>query len=285
MDLLVLFALVGFALALFLIVAAYSIVIIKEYERALKFKFGEFIEVLEPGLHVIIPYVHKVEKVDYRTRSFDVSPQKVLTKDNVSTSVNAIVFLRVRRGKEQIKQSVLEVDNYERVTVDYARTMLRDMISSRNLDTILQEREEMAKVMKERLDTKTDEYGVEIMDVEIKDVSIPDEMERAMAASAEAERDRKARIIDANGELQAAVRTRIASELLGTKGYRLRTLQTLDSVAVENATIVTIPTSLISEDMMASDEEEGLSKDLVNEIDLKSLLKTVNVEDLAKDIQ
>lgn len=260
-----------------LLLVALSIVINQEYERAVVFRLGSYHRVLGPGLQFKIPFLEWVTKVDYRVESVNVKPQKVMTKDNVTASVDALVFYRVYKNKNDLKKAILEVDDYEDVTVDYGQSMLRAIIGQKELDDILQNREEIADQLKEQLDQKTNQFGIKVDDVEIKDVSIPENMERAMAAEAEAERERRARITNAQGELQAAVRTRIASDMLGEKGYQLRTLQTVDSVGQENNTIVLAPAQLMGASGAA--EEQPMFQGMVDK-----LRDTTNLDELVEDL-
>lgn len=266
-----------------------SIVINQEYERAVVFRLGGFNRVLGPGLQFKIPFLEWTQKVDYRQRSINVRPQKVMTKDNVTTQVDALIFYSVKRDKEELKKAILEVDDFEQVTVDYGQSMLRAIIGKKELDEILQNREDIADELKTQLDAKTDEFGIEVDDVEIKDVSIPDNMERAMAAEAEAERERRARITNAQGEVQAAVRTRIASDMLGEKGYQLRTLQTVDSVGQESNTIVLAPANLMGGGNADGEEAMfgGMVDQLKDNVDIDSIVDNLNLEgeDLGKIAQ
>ncbi len=252
----------------------FSIVINQEYERALVFRLGSYSRVLGPGFNIIIPFLEWTKKVDYRVKTVNVNPQKVLTKDNVTVTVDAIVFYKVRRDPEEIKKAILEVEDFNQVTVNYGQTMLRAIIGRKELDDILQNRDEIAEELRQDLDKATNDFGIHIRDVEIQDVSIPDSMERAMAAEAEAERSRRAKLKEAEGELQAAVEMRAASDILGKGGYQLRTLETLDRVAQENSTILTIPAELMPEQ---SDVDEGPSpvQNIVDEV-----LENVNLEEL-----
>lgn len=256
----------------------FSIIINQEYERAVVFRLGSFSRVLGPGFNVVVPFLEWTQKVDYRIKAVNVNPQKVLTKDNVTVTVDAIVFYKVKRDSEEIKKAVLEVEDYNDVTVSYGQTMLRAIIGRKELDEILQNREEIADELRDDLDKTTNDFGIHIRDVEIQDVSIPDSMERAMAAEAEAERNRRAKLKEAEGELQAAVEMRAASDILGSGGYRLRTLETLDNVAQENSTIVTIPAELMpgQEDI---GEGESPVQDLVNNV-----VENVDIGDLKKGL-
>lgn len=257
----------------------FAIVINQEYERAVVFRLGSFDRVLGPGFNVVIPFLEWTQKVDYRVKAVNVNPQKVLTKDNVTVTVDAIVFYKVKRDSEEIKNAVLEVEDYNNITISYGQTMLRAIIGRKELDDILQHRDEIADELRDDLDRTTNDFGIHIRDVEIQDVSIPDSMERAMAAEAEAERNRRAKLKEAEGELQAAVEMRAASDILGSGGYRLRTLETLDNVATENSTIVTIPAELMPE-KTGEDGAESPVQDLVDRV-----LKDVDVESLMRGME
>lgn len=261
----------------------FSIVINQEYERAVVFRLGSFDRVLGPGFNVVIPFLEWPRKIDYRIKAVNVNPQKVLTKDNVTVTVDAIVFYKVKRDAEEIKKAVLEVEDYNDVTISYGQTMLRAIIGRKELDDILQHRDKIAEELRQDLDQATNDFGIHIRDVEIQDVSIPDSMERAMAAEAEAERSRRAKIKEAEGELQAAVEMRAASDILGSGGYRLRTLETLDRVAQENSTILTIPAELLPGQTEKSAEGESPVQSLVDNvlenIDIKELTGGLDGED------
>lgn len=252
----------------------FAIVINQEYERAVVFRLGSFDRVLGPGFNMKIPFLEWTQKIDYRVKTVNVHPQKVLTKDNVTTEVDAIVFYKVRKDRESIKNAILEVENFDQVTISYGKSMLRAEIGKVMLDELLQERDKIAQILQEDLDKATNEFGVEIRDVEIRDVSIPDTMERAMAAEAEAERSRRAKIKEAQGELQAAVEMRAASDILGQGGYQLRMLETVDRVATENATIVTIPAELLPHHV-DDDESDSPVQNVVNNV-----LENIDMEDI-----
>jgi regulator of protease activity HflC (stomatin/prohibitin superfamily) len=254
-------AVAGAAAALIL---SFGLVINQEYERALVFRLGSFSRVLGPGLKLVIPFLEWVTKIDYRVRSQNVTPQKVLTRDNVTVTVDAIVYYKVKKEHSELAKAILEVKDYNEVTIRYAQTKLRDLVGSKELDEILQRREEVARQLEESLDLATEDFGIKIIDVELQDVSISEEMERAIAAQAEAERNRRAKIKEAKGELQAAVEMRAAADILGKRGYQLRTLETLDKIAQENATIVAVPAELMPGS--TAEREESPVGDLVRRI-------------------
>ena len=202
--------------------------------------------------------------------SVDVMKQEAITKDNVPVEVDGVVFFEVKDTIDDVKDSIVNVGDYKRQTLNYATSRLRDQVGKKELDDLLQKRDEIGDEIKEKLDDKTDSFGVNVLDVEIQNINLPEKMERAMAAQAEAERDRRARRTNAQGELEAAVKLRQASDIIGDQGYRMRTLQTLDSVAAENSTIVTFPTELV-----------GGMKQNEDEKDLKEILKDISNVDLS----
>lgn len=264
---------VGVAGGVMSVLFYFSIVINQEYERAVVFRLGSYDRVMDAGFNLKIPFLEWISKVDYRVKSTNVTPQKVLTADNVTVKVDAIVYYRVRRDDDSISNSVLEVEDYDQVTVRYAQTKLRDLVGSMDLDEILQQREEVAENLEETLDKSTNDFGVKIRDVELQDVSIPESMERAMAAQAEAERERRAKITSARGELQASARIRAAADVLGDGGYKLRTLETVDNVAKENSTIVTIPAEMMpgGRDENGESPVQGLVDKVTENVDLSDL--------------
>ncbi len=256
----------------------FGIVINQEYERAVVFRLGSYDRVLGPGFNMKIPFLEWVETVDYRVKTVNVQPQKVLTKDNVTVTVDAIIFYKVRKETDDIKKSVLEVEDFNKVTVSYGQTMLRAIIGRKSLDDILQNRDEIADELRADLDRATNDFGVHIRDVEIQDVSIPDSMERAMAAEAEAERSRRAKLREAEGELQAAVEMRAASDILGNGGYQLRVLETMDRIAQDNSTIIPIPT-----DMMPGYEEGERTDDSPVKNIVEQVLDNVDMDEIISD--
>ena len=239
-----------------------------EWERSIVLRFGSYTRSRKSGIHFKIPFIEKPVTVPVYEESVDVMKQEAITKDNVPVEVDGVVFFEVKDTTEDVKDAIVNVGEYRSQTLNYATSILRDQVGKRELDELLQKRDEIGDHIKEKLDDKTDSFGVRVLDVEIQNINLPEKMERAMAAQAEAERDRRARRTNAQGELEAAVKLRQASEIIGDKGYRMRTLQTLDSVAAENSTIVTFPTELIGG--MSSEDENTLQQvlDDVSDIDL-----------------
>lgn len=237
-----------------------------EWERSIVLRFGSYTRNAGSGIHFKVPFAENPITVPVYEDSVDVNKQEAITKDNVPVEVDGVVFFEIKDTEEDVKDSVVNVGSYSRQTLNYATSILRDQVGKQELDFLLQKRDELGDRIKEKLDDKTDSFGVNVLDVEIQNINLPEKMERAMAAEAEAERNRRARRTNAEGELEAAVKLRQASEIIGDKGYRMRTLQTLDSVAQENSTIVTIPTELFGG--MGAKDEKSLKNVLENITDL-----------------
>jgi regulator of protease activity HflC (stomatin/prohibitin superfamily) len=242
-----------------------------EWERSIILRFGSYQRSRKSGLHFKIPFIEKPVTVPVYEDSVDVMKQEAITRDNVPVEVDGVVFFEIKDTKGDVKDSIVNVGDYRRQTLNYATSILRDLVGKKELDDLLQRRDEIGDQIKKQLDDKTDSFGVRVLDVEIQNINLPEKMERAMAAQAEAERDRRARRTNAQGELEAAVKLRQASEIIGDKGYRMRTLQTLDSVAAENSTIVTFPTELIG-GMNSGENEQGLQQvlDRISDLDLSN---------------
>jgi regulator of protease activity HflC (stomatin/prohibitin superfamily) len=211
-----------------------AIKIVREYERVVVFRLGRLQGAKGPGLFFIIPIVDQVVKVDLRTVTFDVPPQEVITRDNVTVNVNAIVFFRVVSPEAAITQ----VEDYLQATSQIAQTTLRSVLGQVELDELLAEREKLNKQLQMIIDEQTDPWGIKVKAVEIKDVRIPQEMQRAIARQAEAERERRSKVINAEGELQAAAKLREAAEILtqNPASLQLRYLQTLIDISSERNT-------------------------------------------------
>jgi len=216
-----------------------SVRVVKEYERGVIFRLGRLVGAKGPGLFFIIPIVDSMVKVDLRTAVFDVPPQEVITKDNVTTKVNAVVYYRV----VDPEKAVTEVENYSYATAQIALTTIRSVIGQAELDELLSEREKLNQRLQSIIDEATDPWGIKVSAVEIKDVMLPEGMQRAMAAQAEAERERRRRIIAAEGEFQAAKRIAEAAEVLAKQkgGLFIRMLQTITEATEEKASTVIIP--------------------------------------------
>lgn len=224
---------------------AAAIRILNEYERGVIFRLGRVLDVKGPGLIILIPVVDRMVKVDMRTITMDVPPQDVITRDNVSIKVNAVVYFRVMDANS----AVIEVENYLYATSQLAQTTLRSVCGQFELDEILSEREKINLTLQEILDRSTDPWGIKVTLVEVKHIDLPEEMKRAIAKQAEAERERRAKVINAEGEFQAAQKLIEAAALMETQpmSLQLRYLQTLHAVAAENnsTTLFPIPIDLI----------------------------------------
>lgn len=222
-----------------LVVLASAIKVVKEYERGVIFRLGRLVGARGPGLFFIIPIFETMVKIDLRVLVFDVTPQEVITRDNVTTRVNAVVYYRVLDPEK----AVTEVERYEYATAQIALTTIRGVIGQAELDELLSERDKINKRLQVIIDEATDPWGIKVSAVEIKDVELPKEMQRAMAAQAEAERDKRARIITADGEFQAAKKIAEAANVLQKEkgGMFIRTLQTIKEATEEKATTVVIP--------------------------------------------
>ncbi len=223
-----------------------TIKIINEYERGVVFRLGRVQRARGPGVNFLIPVIDKMRKVDMRTITMDVPPQDVITRDNVSVKVNAVVYFRVL----DVNRAIIEVENYLYATSQLAQTTLRSVCGEAHLDDLLVKREDINLRLQEILDTSTDPWGIKVSMVEIKHIDLPPEMQRAMAKQAEAERERRAKIIAAEGEFQASEKLSEAAKVLGREpqAIQLRYLQTLREIATENSstTIFPIPIDFLS---------------------------------------
>jgi regulator of protease activity HflC (stomatin/prohibitin superfamily) len=235
----------GIIIFFIVMVLASAIRVLREYERAVVFRLGRYAGLRGPGLFLLVPVVDRMVKVSLRTVVMDVPPQDVITRDNVSVKVNAVVYFRVFTADK----AILEVENFLFATSQLAQTTLRSIVGGAELDELLAEREKINRALQEIIDRQTDPWGIKVISVEVKDVDLPNEMKRAMARQAEAERERRAKVINAEGEFQAAQRPADASNIIGDHpmAMQLRFLQTLREVAAENnsTTIFPVPIDLI----------------------------------------
>ncbi|MBI2676131.1 MAG: slipin family protein [Candidatus Aenigmarchaeota archaeon] len=224
------------ALVIILIILASSMKIIREYERVVVFRLGRLLGAKGPGLFFIIPFVDKVLKVDLRTSVIDVTKQTVVTADNVTVDVDAVVYYRVG---DPIK-SIVQVEDYRTASTLLAQTTLRDVLGQVDLDKLLAKREELSKKIQGILDEATDPWGIKVSAVTLKDVVLPDNMQRAMAKQAEAERERRGRVIIAAGEFEASKKMSQAASLYAKNpaALKLREFQTLAEIAREKNVIV-----------------------------------------------
>lgn len=216
-----------------------AIKVLREYERGVVFRLGRLVGDRGPGLILLIPGIERMIKVSLRTIAMDVPPQDVITKDNVSVKVNAVVYFRVIDASN----AIVEVEDYLYATSQLAQTTLRSILGQFELDELLSEREKINAKLQVILDKHTDPWGIKVSLVEVKHIDLPEEMKRAIARQAEAERERRAKIIHAEGEAQAAEKLLSAAEILGKEptSIQLRFLQTLVEVAAENNSTLVFP--------------------------------------------
>jgi regulator of protease activity HflC (stomatin/prohibitin superfamily) len=216
-----------------------AIRILREYERGVIFRLGRIINAKGPGLIILIPVIDKMVKVSLRLVVMDVPPQDVITRDNVSVKVNAVVYFRVM---DPIK-AIVQVENFLFATSQLAQTSLRSVCGQAELDELLSQRDQINARLQEYLDEHTDPWGIKVSNVEIKHIDLPTDMQRAMARQAEAERERRAKVINAEGEFQAAARLADAAGIIGDHpvALQLRFLQTLREVAAENNSTTLFP--------------------------------------------
>jgi len=226
-----------FLIVIVIIILLSAIRVVTEYERGVIFRLGRLVGAKGPGLFFLIPIVDRMVKVSLRTMNFDVQPQEVITKDNVPVKANAVVYFRVIDPTK----AVVEVEDYRFATLQIAQTTLRAVVGEAELDELLSEREKINERLQTIIDEQTDPWGIKVSTVEMKEIEIPDSMKRAMARQAEVERERRAKIISAEGEYQAAERLAQAAQIIGKypQAIQLRYLQTLSEIATEqNSTIV-----------------------------------------------
>jgi regulator of protease activity HflC (stomatin/prohibitin superfamily) len=220
--------------------------VLREYERGVIFRLGRLVGSKGPGLIILIPLIDRMVKISLRIVAMDVPPQDVITKDNVSIKVNAVVYFRVLDPAK----SVVEVEDFLYATSQFAQTTLRSILGQSELDELLSEREKINREIQVILDKHTDPWGIKVSNVEVKHIDLPQEMQRAMAKQAEAERERRSKVINAEGEFQAAQKLQEAAKILAVypSALQLRYLQTLTEIASENnsTTIFPIPIDLFT---------------------------------------
>ncbi|MFO7798547.1 slipin family protein [Rhodohalobacter sp.] len=216
--------------------------IMREYERGVVFRLGKFQATKGPGLIVLIPFIDKIERVDLRVLTINVDKQEVITKDNVTVNVDAITFFRV----VDAERAVIQVERYIAATSMIAQTTLRSVLGQFELDELLAERDKINKQIQEIIDKQTDPWGIKVVSVEVRDVILPETMKRAMARQAESERDRRAKIINAQGEFEAAAKLVEAGEMIEKTptALQLRYLQTMVELSDENSTFTFLPLPL-----------------------------------------
>jgi len=240
-----------------LIIVTAAIKIVQQYELGVIFRLGRLVGTRKPGLRLIIPFIDMMRKIDTRVITIDVPSQEVLTRDNVTARVNAVVFLRVMDPEK----AVIEVFDFRLATYQMSQTTLRSVLGQHELDELLTQRDKLNQTLRQIIDDATDPWGVKVSSVEIKDVELPDTMKRSMAAQAEAERERRAKIIHAEGELQASEKLAEAGRIIGAEPatLQLRYLQTLTEIATEktNTLVFPLPLDLLKAFMPKDNKTEG----------------------------
>ncbi len=224
-----------------LILLSMVVKITREYERVVIFRLGRFAGIRGPGLFLMIPFIEKMVKLDLRIVTLDVPAQEVITKDNIPITVDAVLYFKVANPEK----ATIEVENYMMATSQNSQTSLRGVVGSSSLDELLTEREKINEKLHEIIDRATDPWGIKVTAVEIKHVEIPENMQRAIAKQAEAERMRRAKVILAEGEYQASQKLKEAGEVLGADPITLRYLETLSEAAKEPNTTILFPVEML----------------------------------------
>ena len=233
-----------FIILIIILVFFVRFTVVNQYERGVVLRIGKYQKTFDPGIHFIIPIIQKIIKVDVRTSMCDIKPQEVITKDNITVTVDAVVYMRVLNPQK----AVLEIADYRTATSNFAAAALRDVTGNFELDELLEKREEIANQLKTIVDDQTDKWGIDIESVRLQNIELPSDMKRAMAKQAEAERERRAAIITAEGEKSAAKAITEAAMMLGRVpgGMNIRTLQTLEKISADPSqkTVIVLPTDL-----------------------------------------
>ena len=234
-----------FIVFLIIVILVNAIRVVREYERLVVFRLGRLVGERGPGLVLLWPLIDRAVKVGLRTVTMDVPPQDIITRDNVTVKVNAVIYFKVISAQE----AIVEVENFLYATSQIAQTTLRSILGQAELDELLSEREKLNQALQQVIDRQTEPWGVKVSTVEVKNVDLPQEMQRAIARQAEAERERRAKVINAEGEYQAAARLTEAAAVIGREpvAIQLRYLQTLAEIATENnsTTIFPVPVDFL----------------------------------------
>lgn len=234
-----------YIIVLVLFILIISLRQVNQYERGLKFTMGRYTGILEPGWRIIIPIFQSYRKVDMRVKAVDVPDQKVITRDNISVNVNAVIYYKVSSAEK----AILEVEDFMYAISQYAQTTMRNIVGETVLDDLLSNRESIANRIREVVDKETDAWGLKVSNVELKDVSLPPEMERTIAKQAEAERERRAVIISSEGEVSAAANVAKAAQILTASpgALHLRTLQSINDISSDqsNTVVFAVPLEIL----------------------------------------
>ena len=238
---------------------------VDEYQRGVLFQFGKFKKVLEPGWNLVLPIIQSFRKVDIRTRVTDVPEQDAITKDNVSVRINAVIYYKIFDAAK----AIIAVENYHYAVSQLAQTTMRNAVGSVSLDELLSERDKISSEICKIIDAATDPWGIKVENVELKDVKLPQEMERVIAKNAEAEREKKAVITKSVGEVEAAKNLAEAAEIMGTSpgALHLRTLSTLNDVSSDQSNTIVFAVPL--EVLRAFENKDNNVKSIVNKITKK----------------
>jgi len=229
-------------LIILIVIAVILLREVKQYERGVVLTMGRFTSLQEPGWRIIVPIFQQMEKVDLRVKAVDVPDQKVITRDNVSASINAVIYYRV----SDAAKAVLEVENFRFAVSQLAQTTMRNIVGSAELDEVLAQRDKLSERIQQIIDKETDEWGITVENVELKDFFLPDDMERTIAKQAEAERERRSVIIKAEGEVAAAENIAEAARMLSASpgALHLRTLQTLNDLSSDQSNTIVFATPI-----------------------------------------
>lgn len=238
----------GFVLVILLIagfVVLISIRQINEYQRGVKFQLGKYTKTLMPGWRLVVPIIQTMRKVDIRVKAVDVPDQEAITKDNISARINAVIYYKV----SDAAKATIEVEHFQHAVGQLAQTTMRNVVGEMDLDEVLTKREQASKKIKDIVDSLTDPWGIKVENVELKDITLPEEMKRTIAKQAEAERERRAVVIKSEGEVQAAQRLKEAADMLASSpgALHLRTLSTLNDLSSDqsNTVIFAIPVEIL----------------------------------------
>lgn len=228
------------------LILLFGLKVINEYERGIRFTLGKYTGIMRPGLRFVWPIIQSYQKVDTRLKAVDVPDQDCMTKDNISVNVNAVIYYRIVNSEK----SILEVEHYNYATSQLAQTTMRNIVGEVDLDQLLSNRDEVSSKIKEIIDKATDPWGIKVQSVELKDVVLPQDLKRTMSKQAEAEREKRAVIIKAEGEKIAATNLAAASKLLATSpgALHLRTLQSLNDISSDqsNTIVMALPLEILS---------------------------------------
>ena len=246
--------LLGLSAVLLIPLLPFQIRVVTEYERGVIFRLGRLTGAKGPGLFVLLPFIDRMVKVDLRTITLDVPSQEAITRDNVTIKVNAVVYFRV----VEPTAAVVRILDFVRATSQISQTTLRSVMGQTDLDGLLSQREEVNQELQKIIDEETEPWGIKVSTVEVKDVELPSTMQRAMAAQAEAERERRAKIIAADGEFQASERLREAAEVMSREpiSLQLRYLQTLSEISTENNSTIVFPLPIDLIRMFLDDDDD-----------------------------